>query len=222
MPSIVLPGASFNIIVTFATFIAPTMNYVIHLTIPQLNLDHSSNPTTLSNLGRGSVILTVALPLGEAGEAKGIITGQIDLMNTTTNQTDDGTPISFRVQGPGDPQTEGPDHHVGIPPVILPPTIGGDTDQSGGTVVILANAPIGDTGGSLDVDVHGFEPNEDIDLDLDIPMIAKNFASQLKADIQGHFRHSFNISKPSGKHYVGSVKAHGRHSNKSHSKTVDL
>lgn len=221
MPSIVLPGATFNIVCTFQTFITQQMNYVVHLTIPQLNLDHSSSPTALANLSRGSVILTVSLPLGEAGEASGIITGQIDLLNTTSNTTDDGTPISFRIQNPGD-QTEGPDHHIGTPPSILPPIIGQDTDQSGGTVVILANPPTGDTGGNLDLDVHGFQPNEDIDLDLGIPMLGKDFPIALKADILGHFTHTFNISKPSGKQYVASIKATGRQSKKSHSKTINF
>ncbi len=222
LPSIVLPAASFNIVVSFQTYITLQKNFVCHLTIPQLNLDHSSTPTALANLSRGSTIFTVALPLGETGEASGIITGQIDLLNTTDNVTDDGTPISFRIQNPGEHETESPDHHIGEPPsIILPPIIGQDTDQSGGTVVILVNPPP-PQGGNLDIDVHGFEPNEDIDLDFGIPMIGKNFAAQLKADILGHFKHTFNITKPADKHFVGSIKAHGRHSNKSHSKIVDF
>src|SRR6266487_1560590 len=49
MPSIVLPNATFNIIVTFQTFVAATNQYVVKLTIPQLSLDHTSTPVTLSN-----------------------------------------------------------------------------------------------------------------------------------------------------------------------------
>jgi hypothetical protein len=220
MPSIVLPNATFNIIVTFQTFVTQVNNYVCHLTIPQLSLDHTSNPVSLANLARGSTIFTITLPIQppeQAENSSGIITGQIDLVNTSGNLTDDGTPISFRVQAPGD-VTVSPDHHDNsIPPVLIPPVLGG-TD-TGGTVVILSNS---DPTGDLDLDVHGFIPFEPVDLDLAIPMVNKSDHENKTADKDGHFTHHYHFTKDASKQYVGSVKCTGHNSKKTQSKTVNI
>lgn len=223
MPSIVLPNATFNIIVTFQTFIAPATKYTVHLTIPQLSLDHTSTPVTLSNLARGSTIFTITLPIqGHEGaeHASGIVTGQLDLLNEKL-ETDDGTPISFRVQSPGE-ERESHDHHDNsVPPILIPPAVG-DQDASGGTVIILANPPPPSVAPDLDIDVHGFEPFEDVDLDLLIPMVGKSDHEPKKADRDGHFSHHFHFNKPNINALIANIKVRGRHSNKQHSKNVEI
>lgn len=223
MPSIVLPNATFNIIVTFQTFIATQKNYTVHLTIPQLSLDHTSTPVSLANLARGSTIFTVTLPIqgGEAAEgASGIVTGQLDLLNTTDNATDDGTPISFRVQAPGDHDDS--DHHIGIPPIVVPAVIppAGPPDNDA-TVVILNSS---NSDGDVDIDVHGFIPFEDVDLDLDIPVANKHDHQNKKADKDGHFSHRYHFTKDpfNIKQFIASLRTHGHSSNRSKSKTIDV
>lgn len=224
MPSIVLPNATFNIIVTFATFVAPTNNFAVHLTIPQLSLDTTSTPVTLSNLARGSTIFTVTLPIqgAEGAEnASGIVTGQLDLLNQTTNSTDDGTPISFRVQGPSDSDSVAA--AVPLPPptaTIVPTPLPIPPPDTGGTVVILPQ--IDPQTGDLDIDVHGFIPFEPVDLDFDIPMAQKTDHQNMVADKDGHFNHSYHFQKDPTKQYVGSVRVNGHNSHKQQSRTVNF
>lgn len=221
LPSIVLPNATFNIIVSFASYITTVKDFAVHLTIPQLSLDHTSDKTTLQNLARGSTIFTVTLPIqgAEGAEnASGIVTGQLDLLNQTDHTTEDGTPISFRVQGPGDSHDDS-DHHIGVPPVVVPAPVIPPTD-TGGSVIIVTNSnpPVGD----LDIDVHGFLPFEHIDLNLDIPMALASDIKEKIADAFGHFTHHYHFNKDPGKHFIGNIRVSGRNSHKQSSRTVDI
>lgn len=224
MPSIVLPNATFNIVVTFQTFITTVKDFSVHLTIPQLSLDHTSDKTTLQNLARGSTIFTVTLPIqgAEGAEnASGIVTGQLDLLNNTDSTTEDGTPISFSVQGTGEGEG-GSDHHDNSNPPVVAPIIPPISDPSGtgGSVVIIPtqNPPTGD----LDIDVHGFLPFEDIDLDLNIPLAGATDHVVPKCDKDGHFTHHYHFNKDPLKTFVASIKVNGHNSHRQQTRTLNV
>lgn len=125
MPQQVLPGASFSIIVTVTTYVAGTINYTVTLQIPQLSLNQTSMPMTLSNNSVGTTTFNVSLPVTARGlSASGTITGQLTLQDTTNNQMVDGVPINFTIAGTSVPTPVGvvptPIQPVPIGPVGVP------------------------------------------------------------------------------------------------------
>ena len=108
IPQQVLPGSSFSIIVSITTYVAGTVNYTVTLQIPQLSLNQTSIPMTLSNMAVGTTTFNVSLPVtARALTASGVVTGQLNLQDTTNNQTVDGVPISFNIGGTSIPTSIG-------------------------------------------------------------------------------------------------------------------
>lgn len=205
IPTAVLPGSTFNIIAEFQTYISTQADYVVHLSIPQLQLEHDGVPVSLSNLAQGSTLFTVTLP-GPGPGSFGTITGTLTLNNKSTNTTDDSTAISLTVLG-GAIDTD--DHHA--IPVVAGPSIGVAPipTTSGDTAVILVNS----TPTNLNVESHGFEPDEDVDLDIDIPMLNKHLSQTIKADHDGIIRHVMNLVKSDlSKVFPTSFHTKGHHS----------
>lgn len=207
MPQTVLPAGSFNIIASFQTFIAAQADYVVHLSIPQLQLEHDAERVTLSNLAQGSSLFTVTLP-GPGPGGFGTITGTLTLKNVTSNVTDDSVPISLQVLG-GDIGLD--DHHT--PPVAVitgPSTVAAPIPTTtGDTAVILVNS----TPTNLQVESYGFEPNEDVDIDIDIPMLNKSFHFTDKADVNGMIKHIMNLVRQDfSKVFPTSFHTRGHHS----------
>lgn len=206
MPQTVLPQGSFNIIASFQTFITGQAEYQVHLSIPQLQLEHDAQKVSLSNLARGSSLFTVTLPGPSAGSF-GTITGTLTLNNTTSGQTDDSVPISLQVLG----VVETEDHHIPPVAVIQGPSVitAPIPTTTGDTAVILVNS----TPTNLQVESHGFEPNEDVDIDIDIPMLNKSFHFTDKADVNGVIKHIMNLVKQDlNKMFPTSFHTRGRHS----------
>lgn len=219
MPQTVLPNSSFNIIAQFQTFVSTQADYIVHLSIPQLQLEHDAQKVTLSSLAQGSSLFTVTLP-GPTASSFGTITGTLTLNNSTSNTTDDSVPISLQVLGAVDVD----DHH-NIPPLatVIPPVavVPGPSlvtapipTTTGDTAVILINS----TPTSLSVESHGFEANEDVDTDIDIPMLNKSFHFTDKADANGIIRHVMNLVKqdlnqifPTSFHTKGHHSGHEGH-----------
>lgn len=229
-PQNVLPASTFNIIVTFKimqiTASTPNADFKVHLSIPQLTLEHDSPKQTLSNLAVGSALFTVTLPLPGPGSF-GLITGTVSLINVNTGNTDDSAAISITVLG-GE-ETESPDHHfppVGVttgpfPPVavVTGPSQIGLPSPTGFDAVILTS----ETDDDLGIESHGHEPNEDVDFDLDIPLINAHVSFTEKADKDGTAHHHHKIHKPDkSKHFPTSIHSKGKHSRKEGHRVVDI
>lgn len=114
MPQQVLPGASFSIIVTVTTYIAGIEQYTVNLQIPQLSLNQTSIPMTLSNNAVGTTTFNVSLPVTARGlSANGVVTGQLTLQGGAG--TVDGVPLSFTIAGTSIPTA------VGVVPTPIQP-----------------------------------------------------------------------------------------------------
>lgn len=100
MPTTVLPGSAFSIIVTVTTYIAGVASYYVTLDIPQLQLHQQSPPMQLSNNATGATTFQVSLPGTAIGlTAAGTITGQLSLLGGASGGTVDAVPISFTIGG---------------------------------------------------------------------------------------------------------------------------
>lgn len=93
-PPTAIPGAAFNLITRFTHKHTGTGVYTIRVKFPQIAIDSTSPPTTISQNGVGVIISTVTVP-GESATSPipSILTGTIELIRTQPAGTSNGTTV---------------------------------------------------------------------------------------------------------------------------------